>query len=158
QQDLVIEARAHYLIVANAHARSGAVQDGLEILRKIADLDPQNTDVRIKLAEGYLKEGMAREAAASFTEAGRNLHARGALDEALEVFGRALRIDPEDHSTLEGLLAVHAARGTAYEAAEAIAAASRENPEDTRLLSILVRAYVEAEDPEQAETAATVLI
>jgi hypothetical protein len=36
QQDLVIEARAHYLIVANAHAQAGATQDGLEVLRKIA--------------------------------------------------------------------------------------------------------------------------
>ncbi|HEU5238555.1 MAG TPA: tetratricopeptide repeat protein, partial [Pyrinomonadaceae bacterium] len=46
QQGLVTEARAHYLIVANAHAHAGATRDGLEVLRKIADLDPQNTDVR----------------------------------------------------------------------------------------------------------------
>src|SRR2546428_13927132 len=39
QQDLVVEARAHYLIVANAHAKSGAAQAGLEVLAKIADLD-----------------------------------------------------------------------------------------------------------------------
>jgi len=158
QQGLVIEARAHYLIVANAHGKAGAVQAGLEVLRKIADLDPQNTDVRIKLAEGYLKEGMSREAAASFSEAGRNLQARGALDEALEVFGRSLRIEPSDHFALEGLLATHTARGTAYEAAEVIAAASRENPEDNKLLTLLVRAYVEAEDADQAETAATILV
>src|SRR5947209_389779 len=83
QQDLVVEARAHYLIVANAHAKSGATQAGLEILAKIADLDPQNTDIRLKLADGYLKEGMSREAAAAFTAAGHNLFTRGALDEAL---------------------------------------------------------------------------
>src|SRR5262245_13072468 len=96
QQDLVIEARAHYLIVANAHALAGATQDGLEILRKIADLDPQNTEVRIKLAESYLREGMSKEAASSFAEAGLSLLARGAFDQALEVFGRSLRIDPAD--------------------------------------------------------------
>ena len=56
KQDLVVEARAHYLAVADAHNRSGARQEALEILRKIADLDPQSTDIRIKLAEGYLKE------------------------------------------------------------------------------------------------------
>src|SRR5437588_6586329 len=49
QQDLIVEARAHYLMVANAHAKSGATQAGLEVLRKIADLDPQNTEVRLKL-------------------------------------------------------------------------------------------------------------
>src|SRR5262249_7861555 len=91
QQDLVIEARAHYLVVANAHAQAGATQEGLEVLRKIADLDPQNTDVRIKLAESYLNEGMSKEAAACFTEAGQNLLARGSLEEALEVLARSLR-------------------------------------------------------------------
>ena len=158
QQDLVIEARAHYLIVANAHAKAGATQDGLEVLRKIADLDPQNTDVRIKLAEGYLHEGMSKEAAASFTEAGQNLLARGSLDQALEVFGKSLKIEPADRETLKGVLDTHVARGTAYEAAEIVASASRENPGDVDLLSMLARAYLEAEDPEQAEVVITSLI
>src|SRR5260370_42279872 len=88
-QGLVVEARAHYLVVAGAHSKAGATQAGLEVLSKIADLDPQNTDVRIKLAEGYSKEGMTRKAAACFTIAGQNLSARGALDEALELFSKS---------------------------------------------------------------------
>ena len=158
QQDLVTEARAHYLIVANAHAQAGATQDGLEVLRKIADLDPQNTEVRIKLAEGYLHEGMSKEAAASFTEAGQNLLGRGSLDEALEVFGRSLKIEPGDRETLKGVLDTHVARGTAYEAAEIVASASREHPEDADLMAMLARAYLEAEDPEQAEVVMLSLI
>jgi tetratricopeptide (TPR) repeat protein len=158
EQDLVIEARAHYLIVANAHAQAGATQEGLEVLRKIADLDPQNTEVRVKLAESYLNEGMSKEAAASFTEAGQNLLGRGSLDEALEVFGKALKIDPADRETLRGVLDTHVARGTAYEAAEIVASASRENPGDADLLSMLARAYLEAEDPEQAEAVILSLI
>ena len=158
QQDLVIEARAHYLIVANAHAQAGATQDGLEVLRKIADLDPQNTEVRIKLAEGYLHEGMSKDAAASFTEAGQNLLGRGSLDEALEVFGRSLKIEPADRETLKGVLDTHVARGTAYEAAEIVASVSREHPEDADLIALLARAYLEAEDPEQSEAVILSLI
>jgi tetratricopeptide (TPR) repeat protein len=158
QQDLVTEARAHYLIVANAHAQAGATQDGLEVLRKIADLDPQNTEVRVKLAEGYLREGMLKEAAASFTEAGHNLLGRSSLDEALEVFARALKIESADRETLRGVLDTHVARGTAYEAAEIVASASREHPEDADLMAMLARAYLEAEDPEQAEAVILSLI
>src|SRR6266852_1552697 len=105
QQDLVVEARAHYLVVAGAHSKAGATQAGLEVLSKIADLDPQNTEVRMKLAEGYAKEGMTKEAAACFAIAGQNLSARGALDEALEVFAKSLKLRPANHSTLKGLLA-----------------------------------------------------
>jgi tetratricopeptide (TPR) repeat protein len=158
QQDLIVEARAHYLTVANAHAKAGAMQAGLEVLRKIADLDPQNTEVRIKLAEGYLKEGMTKEAAASFAYAGQSLCSRGMLDEALEVFAKSLNLEPADHATLKGLLETHTARGTADEAAEVIARASEQNPDDVDLISMLARAYIEAEDPEQAEAATSALV
>lgn len=158
QQDLIVEARAHYLVVASAHTKSGATQAGLEVLRKIADLDPQNTDVRIKLAESYLKEGMTRDAVDSFTVAGQHLLSRSGFDEALEAFTRALELDPEDRDTLNGLLAAHGALGTADEAAEAIQRAVDANPDDLNLISMLARAYVWAEDAERAEACTVSLI
>ena len=158
QQDLVVEARAHYLAVANAHSKAGATHEALGVLRKIADLDSQNTEIRIKLAEGYFKEGMDTEAAAAFTEAGQHLLARGAFDEALEVFGKALKLRPADHAVLKGLLAAHGARGTADEAAEVIGRVSEDNPDDVELLSMLASAHVEAEDASQAEQATASLV
>src|SRR6266478_1706766 len=130
QQDLVVEARAHYLAVANAHHQAGATQQGFEVLRKIANLDGQNTDLRIKLAEGYYKEGLMTEAAAAFTDAGQHLLVKGGFDNALNVFGRALELRPTDRVVLQGLLEAHTARGTADEAAELIAQASADNPDD----------------------------
>ena len=158
QQDLVVEARAHYLVVADAHAKSGNTQAGLEVLHKIADLDPQNTDVRIKLAEGYFKEGMPREAAASFSEAGHSMLARNAVDDGLELFAKAVEIAPTDYDALSGLLAAHTARGTADEAAEMISRAVEDHPDDVELLSLLVSAQLEAEDPEHAEETIRVLV
>jgi tetratricopeptide (TPR) repeat protein len=158
QQDLVVEARAHYLAVANAHHQAGATQEGLEVLRKIADLDSQNTDLRIKLAEGYYKEGMMTEAAAAFIDAGHQLLVKGGFDNALNVFGRALELRPTDHVVLQGLLEAHSARGTADEAAELIGRAAAENPDDIELLAMLARAHVQAEDPLQAEQATASLV
>jgi tetratricopeptide (TPR) repeat protein len=158
KQDLVVEARAHYLLVAEAHSRGGATKEGLEVLSKIADLDPQNTGIRIKLAEGYLKAGMSAEAAASFTEAGQHLLARGAFDDALESFSRALETDPSDRTCLKGLLAAHGARGTADEAAEVIERAAANNPDDVELLSMLASAQIENEDAAKAEQAITALV
>ena len=158
KQDLVVEARAHYLAVADAHNRSGARQEALEILRKIADLDPQNTDIRIKLAEGYLKEGMRPEAAACFTEAGQRLLTRNAFDVALEMFGKALEILPSDLASLKGILAAHSARGTADEAAEVIERVLVNDPDNLELLSMLASAYVTAEDASPAERAVESLV
>ncbi|MFY9619189.1 MAG: tetratricopeptide repeat protein [Pyrinomonadaceae bacterium] len=158
QQDLIVEARTHYLAVVDAHNRAGAAQSALETLRKIADLDPQNTQIRTKLADGYLNLGLKREAAECFAEAGQALVARGACDEALEVFGRALVIQPDGYGTLKGVLTAHSARGTADEAAELIEKALKSNPGDRELLTLLADAYFEAEEPEQAERATASLV
>src|SRR5918912_2118423 len=68
-QGLVHDARAQYLIVADACTRAGENKKALDVLHKIADLDPNNTDIRLKLADGYVKEGLRREAAEAFVQA-----------------------------------------------------------------------------------------
>ena len=158
QQDLVVEARAHYLTIVEVHNRSGATKSALEVLQKIADLDPQNTQIRIKLANGYLNEGLKQEAATSFTDAGRSLLGRGAFDEALAAFAEALQICPSDYATLKGIVAAHTARGSADEAAEMLEHALANNADDRELLSMLANAYIEADDPEQADRVTALLV
>ena len=150
-QGLIVEARAQYLIVADAYTRAAEPRKALEVLRNIADLDPENTDIRIKLAEGYLKEGITSEAATAFVVAGEHLLARGAVDGAVETYARALEIQPNDQRVLNGILAAHAARGTADEAVEIIERAVVENPDEAPLLEILARAYISGEDAAGAE-------
>ena len=157
-QDLIVEARTHYLAIVEAHNRAGAAQSALEILRRIADLDPQNTQIRAKLANGYLNLGLRKEGAACFTEAGQVLMARGAFEDALEAFENALRVNPGDYATLQGLVTAHSARGTADEAAELIEEALTTYPDDCELLALLGTAYLEAEDPEQAERTTGLLV
>ncbi len=52
-QGLVHDARAQYLVVADAYTRAGDNKKALDVLHKIADLDPNNTEIRLKLADGY---------------------------------------------------------------------------------------------------------
>jgi tetratricopeptide (TPR) repeat protein len=157
-QGLVVEARAHYLFLADVHNKAGATREGLAVLRKIADLDPQNTAIRTKLAEAYLHEGMTDEAGKAFAEAGQHLLSRGTCDEALEAYRKAIQIRPADHVTLKGFLAAHTGRGTADEAAELIEQAAANNPDDTDLAALLAHAYVQAEDPAKAEEATAALV
>ena len=77
-QGLVHDARAQYLVVVESYTRAGDNKRALEILHKIADLDPNNTEIRLKLADGYLKENMRRESAAgrSHSRSPSSAHAR----------------------------------------------------------------------------------
>ncbi|HYY43045.1 MAG TPA: tetratricopeptide repeat protein, partial [Pyrinomonadaceae bacterium] len=54
QQGLIVEARAQYLFIADACTRAQQPRDALEALRRTADLDPQNADIRLRLAEGFM--------------------------------------------------------------------------------------------------------
>jgi tetratricopeptide (TPR) repeat protein len=157
-QGLVHDARAQYLIVADAYTRSGANKKALDILHKIADLDPNNTEIRLKLADGYLKESMRREAADAFIQAASRLHQINSNDKALEAYMKALELVRDDRDALRGMLETHIARGTADEAAEVLERAVEGREEDTELLQMLHRAHLEAEDARGSERATALLM
>ena len=157
-QGLVHDARSQYLVVADAYTRAGNNKKALDILHKIADLDPNNTEIRLKLADGYLKENMRREAAAAFVQAANRLHQTGAQDRALEAYSKALQLVRDDIEALRGMLETHIARGTADEAAEVLERVVEGHEDDNELVSMLARAYLEAEDAKGAERATSMLM
>ena len=156
-QGLIIDARAQYLIVADAYTRAGQTKPALEILQKIADLEPQNVEVRLKLAAGYLKEKMLVEAAEAFKDAADRLYEVGELDRSLDASLKALELKPNDERALGVMLAAHIALGTPSEAAEFLEKAVADKPEYRELISMLADAYVAAENPKGAERATSKL-
>ena len=157
-QGLVHDARAQYLVVADAYTRSGDNKRTLDVLHKIADLDPNNTEIRLKLADGYVKENMRHEAAEAFVQAANRLHQTNAYDKALDAYSKALQLVRDDRDALRGMLETHIARGTADEAAEVLERAVEGREDDQELVSMLARAYLEAEDPRGAEKATSLLM
>jgi tetratricopeptide (TPR) repeat protein len=158
QQGLYVEARAQYLLVADAAARAGQARDSLEALRRIADLDPKNVDIRARLAEGYTREGMSHDAAGAYVEAGELLLAAGRAQDALDAYKHAHKLLPSSHAVLHGLVAASSAVGAVAEAAQVLEQSVAETPGDLELLALLARTYIEAEDPPAAERATDALI
>jgi len=157
-EGLVHDARAQYLVVADAYTRSGDNKKALDVLHKIADLDPNNTEIRLKLADGYVKENMRREAADAYIQAANRLHQTGGHEKALDAYSKALQLVRDDREALRGMLETHIARGTADEAAEVLERAVEGQEEDPELVSMLARAHLEAEDPRGAERATALLM
>jgi tetratricopeptide (TPR) repeat protein len=157
-QGLIVDARAQYLIVADAYTRTGDNRKALDILHRIADLDPNNVEIRSKLADGYLKEGMRSEAAMAFVQAANRLQQVGAIDRSLDAYSRALQLVPDDVDALKGQLESHIARGTPDEAAEVLEKVVETREGDKELVSMLARAHLEAEDARGAERATNLLM
>ncbi|HEX8071989.1 MAG TPA: tetratricopeptide repeat protein [Pyrinomonadaceae bacterium] len=158
QQGLIVEARAQYLFIADACMRAGRARDALEALRRTADLDPQNADIRLRLAEGFMRESMRDEAAGAFAEAGTRLHARGDYKGALRAFVLAHDLRPYSHEILQGLVDANLALGATEEAAAVLEEAAKQTPDDPELQAMLARVYLDAEDAPAADRAAERLV
>jgi tetratricopeptide (TPR) repeat protein len=157
-QGLIADARTQYLVVADAYTRAGQTKNTLKVLHKIADLDPHNTEIRLKLGEGYLKESMPAEAAKAFSEAANRLLEGGQFEKALGAYAKALELRPNDRVALTGVVSAHTALGSAEDAAEILEQAVSEMPDDFELVSMLAQAYIDAEDAAGAERATALLM
>jgi len=68
--------------------------NALTLLRKIAKIDPQNTDVRLRMAELCLKEKLKDTAITEFLFVGKAYQRQGRAAEARTVFEKILKIAP----------------------------------------------------------------
>ena len=94
QQGLFNDARAQYLQVAEEFLKSGELDNAVRIFQKILEMDPENTNMRIRLAEVYVRLGKKTEAWQIFSAVAETLRAKGSLGPAEEVIQRMLTLDP----------------------------------------------------------------
>src|SRR5271157_3692654 len=94
QQGLFNDARAQYLQVAEEFLKSGELENAVRIFQKILEMDPENTTMRIRLAEVYVRLGKKNEAWQIFSAAAETLRSKGSTSGAEEVLQRMLTLDP----------------------------------------------------------------
>jgi len=94
QQGLFNDARAQYLQVAEEFLKAGELENAVRIFQKILEMDPENSSMRVKLAEVYVRLGKKQEAWQIFTSAAESLRSKGSLQAADEVLQRMLTLDP----------------------------------------------------------------
>jgi tetratricopeptide (TPR) repeat protein len=94
QQGLFNDARAQYLQVAEEFLKAGELDNAVRIFQKILEMDPENTAMRVRLAEVYVRLGKKTEAWQIFSAAAETLRAKGSLTGAEEVLRRMLTLDP----------------------------------------------------------------
>jgi tetratricopeptide (TPR) repeat protein len=151
QQGLLVEARQQYLHVADAYARAGQTRKALEAYQKIADLDPSNTSVRMKLGEIYSREGMTEQAHDAFIMAGAEFLRKGDSEQALNANLKAIIINADSRQALTAIATIYTQQGQTDRAINLLCEAFERNPGDVELLTILGRTYLSAGMMDDAE-------
>jgi tetratricopeptide (TPR) repeat protein len=128
---------------ADAQFKAGAKAAGLELMRRMAALDPTNTTNRLKVAELLRQEGMNAEAAAEFEAVAREFEAQGDAEGTSRALDQVLVVAP-DRTDLSARLvrACIAARRLpqALQLAERSVAAQPDSVEAHELLADALRA------------------
>jgi len=106
---LTSDAMSALQTAADAHYREGNKPAALELLRKMATLDPSNTTSRLKVAELLRQEGMRDEALAEFEAVAAELERQGEVEGRVSVLQKVIELDANRMPAVEGLGKCYAA-------------------------------------------------
>ncbi len=152
------EARTHYTALAEQYQKKGRKIEALAIWKQIAELDPNNTDIYLKIADVCWQEDQHDEAAKAFTEAGLRMIELERYEEALAAFSKALEVKKNYLRALNGLVKAQICLGFADEAAKILEGILKEQPYNRDILYLLVDCYLDIDNPAEAEKAVTKLV
>ncbi len=153
QQKLIVDARHQYLSVAEYYVREGNSQEALHIYQKIADLDPENTAIHIKLAEAYQRENQLDKSYDAFVVAAGELRRQNKEGEALQTYLRAIKVNPRGQAALSSSINIYLQSNRHAEAVQMLEELLAERPNDAETLTLLSRVHQSAHNLEAAEEA-----
>src|SRR5688500_12505962 len=142
KQGLAMEAKSQYQVLADYYLKHGEPSNALAIYRKISELDPQSINVHVKLADLYSQNNQTAEALKEYDRVGRLLLKRGMLDEAVQVFRKALKIDPKNTELVDSLVTALLEAKDFDNARQIVEAALEGNANSARLLAMLGRIQI----------------
>ncbi len=158
KQGLVAEAKQTYALVYDEYVKRNKLRDAGEVLRRMADVDPSDLKVRIRLAELYAREGDPAKAAGEYMTIADELVKKGLLAEALQLLEKGLRGGPRSARLLAAAARVHIVQKDYARAFELLREAARETPDDRETTLLLAEASVGAKRPDDARAALEALL
>lgn len=154
----VAEARSHYTALAEQYQRKGNKTEALSVLKQIAELDPNNSEIYLQIADIYWNEKQADEAASAFIEAGLRLSNKQEYEAAIKSFSRGLEIRPNDLIGLKGIVKAQIHLGYTDEAAQTLEKVLEKEPFNREVIFLLVDCYLDTNNPQEAERIVTQLV
>ena len=144
--------------LAEQHQRKGQKTEAVGIWKQIAELDPNNTDIYLKIAETCEQEDQPDDAAKAFTEAGLRLSEQGQFESAVAAFTKALDIKKNYLRALNGMVKAQIGLGDSDEAAKILEGILEEQPYNRDILYLLVDCHLDMNNAAEAEQAIIKLV
>jgi tetratricopeptide (TPR) repeat protein len=134
EKGLSTDATRYYLAAADSLSKEGKKDRLLEVYQKILSLSPENTNLRQKVAEIFLKEGLITDAAAQYIHIAGIHEEKGETGQAEVLYRRVLDIQPSNKDAIMGIGSLLERTGQLQEAVRHLKEAAERFPDDMDLL------------------------
>jgi tetratricopeptide (TPR) repeat protein len=142
QLQLTSDAMSVFEDVSNALMRAGDTEQGLLMLARMVELDPEHIPVRIKYAEALSRSGRTLDAANEFEQGASLLREQGRLDDYIKVAERLLYHRSNDVRVARDLAETYIARRDPKRALAKLQICFKADPRDVSTLSLLAEAFL----------------
>jgi tetratricopeptide (TPR) repeat protein len=144
---LTANALAEYKRVYDYYEKHSETEEALKILEKMQEVDVQNVNIRLKLAEAYFSAGKSDESYAVFSKLATLLQERGDTAAFAKLDARIQQHFPKKPEFMLEVLSEQVASGNAASAVAGLQSLLRTNPNDKRLWELIIDAYKQLDQP-----------
>ncbi|MBW2475296.1 MAG: tetratricopeptide repeat protein [Deltaproteobacteria bacterium] len=146
KQGLIGNALTEYRNLISFYEKNQMHQEAIEVLEKMAELDPGNLNVLAKVAECYMTIGQNDQALEKFQELIAPLSEKGEHAKVIKLYEHFLDICPEEGPSRLPLANALVGNGAADKAISVLKDLLKHSPEDLEINRSLADAYVASQD------------
>jgi len=150
---LTANALAEYKRVYEYYVKNSLTEEALNILEKMQNVDAQNVNIRLKLAEAYFAAGKSDESYAVFGKLATLLQERGDAAAFAKLNARIQQLFPKKPEFMLEILSEQVAGGNAASAVTGLQSLLRTNPSDKRIWELVIVAYKQLDQPQKLKVA-----
>ncbi|HQQ79745.1 MAG TPA: hypothetical protein PLB01_20580, partial [Thermoanaerobaculia bacterium] len=151
KQGLTTDAKSQYQVLADYHARNDNAIGAIGIYQKMVGIDPQNIQLHVKLADFFTQARRKPDALKEYTVVAGLLKDRGAVDEAIQVYEKALQMAPDNVEVLRSFVPLLVSSSRAREARLFVKRALDTTPRSMPLFLLAAEAALQDGDVKDAQ-------
>lgn len=146
KQGLIGNALAEYRNLATHYEKQKMYTEAVSVLQKMRELEPENLNILVKIAETYAKGGLRDKAREEFEQALAILRQKEDFSRVLKLYEIFLPLYSDRPEMKVGMAQALIQKGDAEKGMQILKKLLQEDPEQPEILAILAQGYRKLED------------
>ncbi len=152
KQQLWMEAKSNYQVLADYLLKQDNLQGAVGIYQKMVAIEPQNLQLHVRLADLFTQAKRLPEALQEYAVVAAALSERGAHEESIRVYEKALKLAPDNVDILRTLVPLLLSINSVEQARAVLRKGLEASPRSVPLFLLAAEAALAANDMAEARS------